>query len=217
MADAAALTKLLDHLDRHVFQPVLNIDPQTIEDGERDAFILLQDEFQDRRDALGSCRSAEDLRDRFSQDWHSDWAIEARRGLARLGHPVPESVWHGFLDLLREAGLKKVPEPEGVPDADPELVGRIRERARALWERDGCPEARQDEYLERARELEAIAEHPTFGLMPNPATQADRRPSTEEPVEPIEAAENQADIPGALTDQGERLPEPTRDAWKNAD
>src|SRR5690349_2710097 len=102
MSDAAVKAKLLDYLDREIFQPVLNLDAQAIEDGERDAFILLQNELQDGRDALDACGSAEEVRDRFDAEWHSDWAIEARRGLARLGHPIAETVWHGFLDLLRE-------------------------------------------------------------------------------------------------------------------
>jgi len=42
-------------------------------------------------------------------------------------------------------------------------------------------------------------------------------PSGDSAVEPPEAVENQGDIPGALTDQGDRLPAPTRNAWKNAD
>ena len=36
-------------------------------------------------------------------------------------------------------------------DAEQDLERRIRERANALWEEDGRPEGRADEYWERAR------------------------------------------------------------------
>ena len=37
-----------------------------------------------------------------------------------------------------------------MPDAEQDLERRIRERANALWEEDGRPEGRADEYWERA-------------------------------------------------------------------
>jgi hypothetical protein len=36
-------------------------------------------------------------------------------------------------------------------DTSQDLETRIRERAYALWEEDGCPEDRAEEYWERAR------------------------------------------------------------------
>ena len=39
-----------------------------------------------------------------------------------------------------------------------ELEQRIRERAYALWEADGRPEGKADEYWERAREMIAAEE-----------------------------------------------------------
>jgi hypothetical protein len=38
-----------------------------------------------------------------------------------------------------------------MPDANQDLETRIRGRAYALWEKDGCPEGRADEYWEQAR------------------------------------------------------------------
>jgi hypothetical protein len=38
-----------------------------------------------------------------------------------------------------------------MPDANQDLETRIRERAYALWEKDGRPEGRADEYWEQAR------------------------------------------------------------------
>lgn len=214
MTGADVKSRLLAFLDEKLFRPLLDLDPQTIEAGERDAFVLLQDEFAGRRDALYACASAEDVRTRFEEEWRSDWAVEARRGLARLGHSIADSTGHDFLALAHKLGLDHPAAPEGIPDIDPGLERRVRERARRLWQEDGSPKGREDEYLERARELEAIAAHPGFGLMPNPLTEAERRPSADQPVEPPEAVENQADVPGPLTDQGERPPAPRREARK---
>jgi hypothetical protein len=89
------------------------------------------------------------------------------------------------------------------------LDERIRVRAYHLWEADGRPRGREEEFWERARELIAIEDDPTAGQLPNPM-QANPRPGPEEPVEPIEAIENQGEFPGRLTDQGERQQAPSR-------
>jgi len=99
---------------------------------------------------------------------------------------------------------------------DADLDRRIRERAYFLWREDGCPDDRADEYWERARELEAIADNPQAGLLPNPMTQPGADPSLEQPIEPPEAIENQAEFPDSHADQGEHLIAPTREAWKSA-
>ena len=46
----------------------------------------------------------------------------------------------------------------------------IRKRAEQMWREDGCPAGRMDEYLERARELQAITDNPGAGPLPNPKT-----------------------------------------------
>jgi hypothetical protein len=93
--------------------------------------------------------------------------------------------------------------------AVPSQDERIRVRAYHLWEADGRPRGREEEFWERARELIAIEDNPTAGQLPNPM-QANPRPGPEEPVEPIEAVENQGEFPGRLTDQGERQQAPSR-------
>jgi hypothetical protein len=89
------------------------------------------------------------------------------------------------------------------------LDERIRSRAYHLWEADGRPHGREAEFWERARELIAIEDNPTAGRLPNPM-QAHPRPGPEQPVEPIEAVENQGEFPGRRTDQGDRQPTPKR-------
>ncbi len=45
-------------------------------------------------------------------------------------------------------------------EAEQDLERRIRERAYALWEEDGRPEGRADEYWERARRFIAAEDDP---------------------------------------------------------
>ena len=116
-----------------------------------------------------------------------------------------------FLAFAHELGV--APQPQSIPAA--ELQQRIRARAKALWQEDGRPVGREAEYLERARELEAIAENPQAAQLPNPMTREPEPGPNPEPVEPIEAVENQAEFPDPLADEGERIPAPTRDAWKD--
>ena len=93
--------------------------------------------------------------------------------------------------------------------ADASHDERIRIRAYHLWEENGRPQGRDDEFWERARELVAIEENPTAGQLPNPM-QRNPRPGPEQPVEPIEAVENQGEFPDRFTDQGERQQAPRR-------
>jgi hypothetical protein len=89
------------------------------------------------------------------------------------------------------------------------LDERIRERAYHLWENDGRPPGRDQEFWEMARELVSIEANPYAGRLPNPMVHGTAA-GQEQPVEPIEAVENQADFPERLTDQGERRPAPRR-------
>jgi hypothetical protein len=83
---------------------------------------------------------------------------------------------------------------------------RIRERAYKLWEENGRPEGRDLELWEQAEDLIAMEENPSAGLLPNP--------SNKDPaligVEEAEIQENYGEIPGRLTDQGERLQTPEK-------
>jgi hypothetical protein len=83
----------------------------------------------------------------------------------------------------------------------------IRLRAHRMWQEEGSPKGREDEYLERARELEAFLEHPGAGLLPNPMVAHPQPLTTDEPVEEAELLENLGEFPGR-TDQGDRMPAP---------
>ncbi len=80
-------------------------------------------------------------------------------------------------------------------DPSPEHQQRIRERAYHLWELDGCPDGRDAEYWERARELDAIASSVGAGQRP-----------IEEPEVVDQAAlqDNLGEFPDRSADQGER-------------
>jgi hypothetical protein len=83
----------------------------------------------------------------------------------------------------------------------------IRARARRMWRDAGSPKGREDEYLERARELQAFVDHPDAGLLPNPMVAHPQPGVTEQPVEEAELLENLGEFPGR-TDQGDRMPAP---------
>ncbi len=83
------------------------------------------------------------------------------------------------------------------PTAD--VDQRIRERAYHLWQSEGCLDGRDQEYWERARELEAIRDSGGAGLLPvDTGSHAD------------EAAiqGNLGEFPDRLSDQGERRATP---------
>jgi hypothetical protein len=84
----------------------------------------------------------------------------------------------------------------------PDREARIRERAYLLWEQDGCPHGRADEYWERARELIGMEDSRGAGLLPNPATQHETLPGVI--VDEAALQENLGEFPSLLTDQGDR-------------
>jgi hypothetical protein len=84
---------------------------------------------------------------------------------------------------------------------------RIRLRAARMWREAGSPMGREDEYLERARELQAFVDHPNAALLPNPMLEHPHPGGSEQPVEEAELLENLGEFPGR-TDQGERMPAP---------
>jgi len=81
----------------------------------------------------------------------------------------------------------------------------IRARARRMWLEAGSPLGRQDEYLERARELQAFVDHPDAALLPNPMLAHPHPAGSEDPVEEAELLENLGEFPGRNTDQGDRV------------
>lgn len=85
---------------------------------------------------------------------------------------------------------------------------RIQDRARRLWQEAGSPPCGMEEYLERARELQAFEDHPAAALLPNPMTLHHGEIAPEQPVEEAEIMENLGEFPGRLTDQGDRSPVP---------
>jgi hypothetical protein len=81
---------------------------------------------------------------------------------------------------------------------------RIRERAYRLWEQDGCPEGQDLEFWERARELVGMESNPHAGQIPNPVPPGADRPLEAPPVDEAILEENLGEVPGRLTDQGDR-------------
>jgi Protein of unknown function (DUF2934) len=93
---------------------------------------------------------------------------------------------------------------------DRNLEQRIREHAYQIWVSEGRPQGRAEAHWEMARELVAIEDSQRSATKPNPGTaERDRNLGGTEPVEPIEAIENQGEFP-TLADQGEERTRPTR-------
>jgi hypothetical protein len=85
---------------------------------------------------------------------------------------------------------------------------RIRERAYHLWEADGGPHGRHEEYWERASELVRMEESGMPGQLPNPATVPGADPNQTGVIEEASIQENLGEFPGRFTDQGETQPTP---------
>ncbi|CAA7627109.1 DUF2934 domain-containing protein [Magnetospirillum sp. UT-4] len=84
----------------------------------------------------------------------------------------------------------------------------IRARARHIWEREGCPEGRALDHWQMARSELAMEAGVPAATEPNPAAEREEAPR-DQPVEPIEAVENQGAFPG-LADQDEEQQYPRR-------
>lgn len=85
---------------------------------------------------------------------------------------------------------------------------RIRERAHQIWMEEGQPEGRDEAHWQMARELVAQQEGQRLATEPNPAAKGKQRATRDDSAEPLQAVENLGDLPGALTDQGDRQPYP---------
>jgi hypothetical protein len=92
-------------------------------------------------------------------------------------------------------------------DANAKHDKRVRLRGRRMWREAGSPKAREEEYIELARELQAFRDHPNAALLPNPMEAHPQPSATDKPVEEAELLENLGEFPG-WTDQGDRMPTP---------
>lgn len=85
---------------------------------------------------------------------------------------------------------------------------KLKARALRLLRADDAPRRQLAEYMERARELLAIEEHPSAGLLPNPTTEHRAEAPGAEPIEEAALMENLGEFPVGLTDQGDRSTAP---------
>lgn len=95
-----------------------------------------------------------------------------------------------------------------MPKSEEARERKIKARALRLWRAEGAPKGREAEYVERARELQAIDDNPTAGQLPNPMTLHGGEVPPAEPVEEAEIEENLGEFPAEFTDQGERITSP---------
>ena len=94
-----------------------------------------------------------------------------------------------------------------------DIERRVRDHAKSLWVAAGRPKSGVSAYIGRARELVAIEDNQQTAERPlrdgekgapdrDPVLPDDAAGPTGEPVEPIEALQNEGEFP-TLTDQGE--------------
>ena len=80
---------------------------------------------------------------------------------------------------------------------------RIRERAHRIWIEEGRPEGRDRAHWDMATELVAQEENRDLAKKPNPVAGGRDEAVRDQPVEPLEAVENQGDFP-VLDDQADK-------------
>jgi hypothetical protein len=79
---------------------------------------------------------------------------------------------------------------------------QLKARAKALWQADGSPPGKMDDYIERAKELFANELNGEVARIPVKELPDPNSEPYGQPVEPLEAVKNQGEFP-TLTDQGE--------------
>jgi hypothetical protein len=87
-----------------------------------------------------------------------------------------------------------------------ERDNRVRERAYHLWETDGRPHGRAQDYWERAEFLIGIEDSAGAGQLPNPQSKPEPIPGVT--IEEAEIQDNYGEFPDRLTDQGARRQTP---------
>jgi len=87
------------------------------------------------------------------------------------------------------------------------LEQRIRERAYRIWQREGQPDGRAATHWERAEEEIGIEVNQRFATKPNPLNEPPANRPYGEPVEPLEAVENQGENPRPRKASTSRQPE----------
>ena len=83
----------------------------------------------------------------------------------------------------------------------PEREKRIRQRAHQLWDADGRPQGRDQEYRHQAEFLIGIEDNPGAGQLPNPVNQHEPIPGVT--VEEAQIQQNYGEFPDRFADQGE--------------
>ena len=95
--------------------------------------------------------------------------------------------------------------------SETEVTPKLRERAKKLWIDAGSPAGREDDYLERAKELAGMESSPMAGRAPNPLADGVVTPAERgAPVEEAALQDNLGEFPGLQSDQGERKATPGR-------
>lgn len=98
----------------------------------------------------------------------------------------------------------------------PERDAMIREKAYHLWEAEGRPDGRDNDFWERASDLVGMQQSAGSGQLANPVTQDNPMPRMI--VEEASIQENLGEFPDRLSDQGEFRQTPmTKEALRSSE
>ena len=94
--------ELVDFLDKHVFQPILNENPDRHHGADRKKLEDVQDSTRSEIDRFKHYRNAEEVVTNYKRDLHSEAAKKVNRELEALHLPTLRSVEDEFLRLAGE-------------------------------------------------------------------------------------------------------------------
>lgn len=98
--------QLVDYLDEHAFDPVLNASTEGMTDDELLDFEDVHRATESAKDRYHEYESAEKVKEMFEDDLQSDETGKVTRKLERLGLPTLPEVKVGFMELCDEFGVE---------------------------------------------------------------------------------------------------------------
>lgn len=106
MAKKDPKEKLVDFLDKKAFDPVLSADPEDYSEDERKRLKEVQQKTErEKKRYHDEYDSAEDVRNQFRSDVHSDEAKEVNRKLSSLDLPTLPDIEDEFEKLCSKLGV----------------------------------------------------------------------------------------------------------------
>lgn len=106
MSETEARQKLVSFLERTVFRPVLDAEPDRYPEGKRPGLADVQRRTETEIERFRHYRSAREVVTNFRRDLSSDAAEKVHRELKALGLPTVNDVRAEFEELASSLGVK---------------------------------------------------------------------------------------------------------------